>query len=860
MNLTPIRDPDDPARLRGLELLLTMDTPDEPADLCDELVRACPQLLRVQELIAESHEAHARGDRRKAIKLTRKAVALDPFHVPARGELAFMLRARAGPGDNTKALVELRRCIKRLDEDLGPDECARRYAPLVMYQVYRNTGNALAGTQDASLYEEAVALYRKAIAVLPTEDGAYYCLGRVLFLMGRMEDLCEHRKRTVATFPGSAMANYNYASTLEHKGCPAQELAKWYGLAWICARNNPSGPASRDADYPVAAARQWVRLGMFDKAQKAIDAALAIDPTDEPALGLKMAVVNGTNAYLQTNVNQELRMAQHQKRNRELGVAVDFQSLIDESQHDARAGTPMDSMHAVGSSQVVKIGAMVKITTTSRPHRNFSSAVALVSKGLLDGRVTLQVLPGTSEAAALAHTGKSPAHVEEVSRLRLLLAAQADVSSIRAQEGGETAAGAPRFVAKETTVRARPANLRLVCDFCFAPTTKSGQSVLRKCGGCKVANYCGKRCQKEHWKAVHKKTCKKLVTAKAQEQDSTGGDNADGTKFKDPPSWRKLDKALRRKLRDHHLQAGCSVPWPLTCEVVPMLDQMMPSFFCVHPNQRFEAQVCPMQSLRSGRKRRYMCLRESVPVTLTAAGIPQAEGKGKWQTVVPPHNSPVTEMMVLGECLWTPMCMSSLCDHYRDYPGRYFKWPSGKTIGTCPSTGKTICPDTSTVRLMVIYNIWGAVQTGGTQQSMSRPMPRIMTVEGYERLVGGTPADHHRCILHRLSENEATRIPFYPDFVQRFANRDPNQPVVAGGKKLGPAKGTPGESGWFYLPRKARHTSKKKGLPSAADLFQRYSEDLWEKDYERHVVSEKHDLLNGAMAGMGFRATMSPGL
>ena len=86
------------------------------------------------------------------------------------------------------------------------------------------------------------------------------------------------------------------------------------------------------------------------------------------------------------------------------------------------------------------------------------------------------------------------------------------------------------------------------------------------------------------------------------------------------------------------------------------------------------------------------------------------------------------------------------------------------------------------------------------------------------------------------------------------------QPVVAGGKKLGPAKGTPGESGWFYLPRKARHTSKKKGLPSAADLFQRYSEDLWEKDYERHVVSEKHDLLNGAMAGMGFRATMSPGL
>ena len=62
------------------------------------------------------------------------------------------------------------------------------------------------------------------------------------------------------------------------------------------------------------------------------------------------------------------------------------------------------------------------------------------------------------------------------------------------------------------------------------------------------------------------------------------------------------------------------------------------------------------------------------------------------------------------------------------------------------------------------------------------------------------------------------------------------------------------------LPRKARHTSKKKGLPSAADLFQRYSEDLWNKDYERHVVSEMHDSINGALAGMGVRATMGPGL
>eukprot|EP00946_MAST-07B_sp_MAST-7B-sp1_P004986 g4986.t1 len=540
--MEPLHDPDDPARLRGLQLLRTLDTPDEPADLADALARACPQLMRVQELMGDARDALARGDRRKAVKIAKKAVALDPFHVPARGELAVMLRARAGAGDNTKALAELRRCIKRLDHDLGPDERARRYAPIVICQVYRNTGNALVGMQDPAQYAEALTLFRKAIALVPTEEGPYHGISRVLFQMRRMKELCEHRKRTAAAFPGSALANYNYASSLEEQGAGAAEIAKFYGLAWMCARNDPS--ASRDPDYPVAAARQWVRLGMLDKAQKGIDAALAIDPTHEPALRLKMSVLsvaaNAATGHGQappaswasqfhelaavSATNHQVRMAQHEKRDRELGVAVDFMSLQDESRHDTFAGTPRDSMHAVISSQVAKVGAMVKIRTTSPFHRQFRSVVALVSKGLSDGRVTLQVLPGA--AAAVAADASCPAHVQEVSQLRLRLAAHTDVSSVRAEEeeggtqmGENTTAehDGPRFVAKETTVRARPANLVSVCDFCCMPKTTGGKSVLRKCGGCKVAHYCGKRCQKAHWKIVHKKTCKKLMAAKARE-------------------------------------------------------------------------------------------------------------------------------------------------------------------------------------------------------------------------------------------------------------------------------------------------------------------------------------------------------
>ena len=47
------------------------------------------------------------------------------------------------------------------------------------------------------------------------------------------------------------------------------------------------------------------------------------------------------------------------------------------------------------------------------------------------------------------------------------------------------------------------------------------RSILKKCGKCKVVEYCSVDCQAEHWDLVHKKHCKKLVLAKkaAVEQD-----------------------------------------------------------------------------------------------------------------------------------------------------------------------------------------------------------------------------------------------------------------------------------------------------------------------------------------------------
>ena len=38
-------------------------------------------------------------------------------------------------------------------------------------------------------------------------------------------------------------------------------------------------------------------------------------------------------------------------------------------------------------------------------------------------------------------------------------------------------------------------------------------TTLRKCKQCKVVQYCTESCQKEHWKLVHKKQCKKIASA-----------------------------------------------------------------------------------------------------------------------------------------------------------------------------------------------------------------------------------------------------------------------------------------------------------------------------------------------------------
>jgi len=56
------------------------------------------------------------------------------------------------------------------------------------------------------------------------------------------------------------------------------------------------------------------------------------------------------------------------------------------------------------------------------------------------------------------------------------------------------------------------------CAFC----KKSGVHRLDRCSKCRVARYCGRDCQKEHWKSEHKHHCKRLLQLRLEASRKAG--------------------------------------------------------------------------------------------------------------------------------------------------------------------------------------------------------------------------------------------------------------------------------------------------------------------------------------------------
>jgi hypothetical protein len=297
-------------------------------------------------------------------------------------------------------------------------------------------------------------------------------------------------------------------------------------------------------------------------------------------------------------------------------------------------------------------------------------------------------------------------------------------------------------------VNIKPGNCTVVCSGCLGDPIE-GQE-LRVCSGCRAACYCSAACQKSHW-AKHKVRCKKLTAdlANLNEIKESG--------FEDHPTWRvHLTLPQRRTLRTHHARSKCPHAWPVSGqETDAMLSSVSPCFLVVHPNQRFKVELKELPSFRmqypagSGNTGNMFPPDQMIPVLREEwrrFGKPPEKYNQEWyvennrryQELVPLHAPALAFFAVIREVIYTPLCDMQMRFFYAmpSNQGQMFAWPNGDCIGICPGTGERVMPDDKTVHLLVAYNMQGTVMRGKSVRLVTRIMPRILTLKGYDAMLG----------------------------------------------------------------------------------------------------------------------------
>ena len=321
------------------------------------------------------------------------------------------------------------------------------------------------------------------------------------------------------------------------------------------------------------------------------------------------------------------------------------------------------------------------------------------------------------------------------------------------------------------SIKIKPMNMRVVCSNCF----KDGKD-FKVCSLCSIACYCDKSCQIEHWKLKeHKLHC----AGKQQHgKESQSPKLIVWDKSMDHPSWSQLSQPSRHNLRELHERSGCRVPWPVSCEPPAMLDCSAPSFFVAHPNMKFRIQMEDM--INGGRPEAgnvtfgRMANSRPIPTLTEKVERPIEEYAKK----VPYHSPLPIEYGIIGEVIWTKADYEDMDAYFRQSVQKgvlFKKWPGAESVGICPGTGKRVPFSRSKKHLLILCNMMGTVIRDGDVCALTRLMPRILTIEGYHKLLG--PDKEDGCIPKRIGghQKDAKTIltEFYPKQLRIFNANKP---------------------------------------------------------------------------------------
>jgi O-acetyl-ADP-ribose deacetylase (regulator of RNase III) len=314
-------------------------------------------------------------------------------------------------------------------------------------------------------------------------------------------------------------------------------------------------------------------------------------------------------------------------------------------------------------------------------------------------------------------------------------------------------------------VRIKPENLRIVCSSCW-----SDQKAFKRCGHCKIATYCNIDCQRTHWKkGGHKAECQRLAAKRVGLWH---------------PSWKKLTAKQFQDLQELHEKSGCTVPWPIAgAETSAMLLGPAFCFLANHPSMRFKIvrenmpaggfvthnddPLSDVSGQRAPEGRSLWILKEDF-----SWGPKQFDAKQYYSTV-PPHLPVQVVYAVIAEVLWTEIDYQEMKAYYERQPGRFFEWPGVECVGICPGTGKKVPFSRTEKHLLVACNLQGSAMEGNSVLAMAtRVMPRILTLAGYEKMMG--PSGPHRNVLiSKTPGGPKEPVAFYPDFFRETQRDNP---------------------------------------------------------------------------------------
>jgi len=319
---------------------------------------------------------------------------------------------------------------------------------------------------------------------------------------------------------------------------------------------------------------------------------------------------------------------------------------------------------------------------------------------------------------------------------------------------------------------------------CCANCGKIGGLLL--CSRCQEVSYCDRQCQLGHWKD-HKAFCHKHAVRKRDNKESDIGPQDDKNQAKEElghSSWARLNVETRRNLIKFHREGNWK-PWPVTAETPAMLNHPSYSFLTAHPDMKFRALVqAPPHSFKTS----YDDPTESnvhgkifqpgqAPFLLLREIVSPPGPTNK----VPLHNfGTSTEFLLVAEVRYTNMCEMALKDFYsHKNKGRMFDWPGIDAIETCPGTGERIPTHSKELRLLAAFQMHGYFISGGSLHKLTRVIPRILTMNGLNRLFGCTPPGSPNRVACYTGTGGCPGCDdmqdIYPDLLRRFAGQKPRK-------------------------------------------------------------------------------------